>query len=141
MCENPSKASSTEISLNLKFSTKATKIAFSVCSLKEDSEEKRRNDGGKLSSTTVGSEEEPLSPRSALEIATERKYAVESLIVKVLKSKRKFELTNTVLEVIKLSAKKHFVPDEVLVKNSIDSLLARDYLKYSEDKVFLLYVL
>ncbi|KAL4473553.1 hypothetical protein ABPG74_022417 [Tetrahymena malaccensis] len=80
------------------------------------------------------------SSKNLEQICLERKFVVESLIVKIMKSRRKMDHQELYQEVVKISQQHLFLPDQQTVKQCVNSLINRDYIRLSENKDYLQYV-
>ncbi|EGR29244.1 hypothetical protein IMG5_160430 [Ichthyophthirius multifiliis] len=74
------------------------------------------------------------------QVHLERKYLLESVIVKIMKSRRKSDFQNLCQEVIKLCQQNQFFPDIQLVKQCLESLINRDYIKRGDNKDIFQYI-
>lgn len=61
-------------------------------------------------------------------VQIERKFVLDSIIVKIMKSRKKLEHAELVNEVLKITQIHHFVPEISLIKMCIESLVEREYL-------------
>lgn len=73
-------------------------------------------------------------------VENDRRYAIEAIVIKVMKSRRKIEFSNLVLEATKM-LQQRFNPDPAQMKNRIESLMERGYMERdTEDKRILKYI-
>ncbi|KAJ3219380.1 Cullin-2 [Dinochytrium kinnereticum] len=104
--EPKSGESISNVSLNLKFSSKRTKIKVSA-------------------SLQLESSQEAASTRKAVE--DDRRFFVEAIIVRIMKSRKKIDHAMLIQDTIDHS-KSRFTPSVTLVKKSIEGLIEKGYL-------------
>lgn len=73
-------------------------------------------------------------------VEDDRRYAIEAIVIKVMKSRRKIEYLNLVVEATKM-LQSRFNPDPNQLKQRIESLMERGYMERdTDDKRILKYV-
>ncbi|KAI8616210.1 Cullin [Chytriomyces sp. MP71] len=105
--------SSTDISVNLKFTNKRTKLKVAMASHSE----------------TVAQE----SQVTRIAVDEDRKLFLQATIVRLLKSRRLLIHNQLIQEVIQLSTAR-FVPSVALIKKSIEQLIEKGYMERSSEK-------
>eukprot|EP01103_Thecamoeba_quadrilineata_P019179 TRINITY_DN765_c0_g1_i1.p1 TRINITY_DN765_c0_g1~~TRINITY_DN765_c0_g1_i1.p1 ORF type:complete len:756 (+),score=129.29 TRINITY_DN765_c0_g1_i1:106-2268(+) len=82
--------------------------------------------------TNVSSKEtEPERLETRQKVDEDRKHQIEAAIVRIMKSRRTMEHSNLISEVTKQLSSR-FLPNPVIVKKRIESLIERDYLERSK---------
>ncbi|KAI8827561.1 Cullin [Chytriomyces cf. hyalinus JEL632] len=105
---------STEISVNMKFSNKRTKLKVSAAAQNE-------------STSTQESE----VTRAAVD--EDRKLYLQATIVRILKSRRVMGHNQLIQEVIQLSTSR-FIPSIALIKKSVEQLIDKGYMERSKER-------
>jgi len=78
--------------------------------------------------TVAHVESEPERVETRQKVDEDRKHQIEAAVVRVMKSRKTMEHSNLIAEVTKqLSAR--FVPNPILIKKRIESLIEREYLE------------
>lgn len=62
-------------------------------------------------------------------LALERKILIESYIIRILKAKKTINHEELVEDILKFCSNKHFIPQTKQIKESIESLMNREYMK------------
>ena len=105
--------SNSVISLNMNFSNKQSRIVLRM-----------KNELGE-------NEKDTETVKNNL-IKNQRKYIIESTIVRIMKGKQKIIHVDLINEVI-ISLKDNFLPDIQMIKNRIESLIERGYIKREDN--------
>lgn len=70
----------------------------------------------------------------------DRRHMVEATIVKVMKTRRRLDHNSLICETSKILSQK-FVPDPIMIKKRIESLIEREYLERdNEDRKYYKYI-
>ena len=70
----------------------------------------------------------------------ERKFLIDATIIRIMKSRKRMQISQLSEEVIKISSPNYFVPNIKMIKSSIESLINRDYLQRDNDKKIIEYI-
>jgi len=81
--------------------------------------------------TVVQKESEPERQETRLKVDEDRKHQIEAAIVRIMKSRKTMEHSNLISEVTKQLAAR-FMPNPMIVKKRIESLIEREYLERSK---------
>jgi len=81
--------------------------------------------------TVSTKESEPERLETRQKVDEDRKHQIEAAIVRIMKSRRTMEHSNLISEVTKQLSSR-FLPNPVIVKKRIESLIERDYLERSK---------
>lgn len=84
--------------------------------------------------------EESLQQKDIDNLALERKFLVESYIIRILKAKKTINHEELVQDLLKFCANKNFIPQTKQIKESIESLINRDYIKRALNSNSYLYI-
>ena len=76
---------------------------------------------------------EKLEQKNFDTLLLERKIIIESYLIRILKARKKIIHTDLIREVCNFCANKNFVPNVGQIKDSIESLINREYIKRNED--------
>lgn len=78
--------------------------------------------------SVITTKEREIEAKSQSLVEEERKHVIESVIIRIMKSRRELNHANLSVEILKLLATQ-FVPDMKSVKKRIESLIEREYLE------------
>ncbi|KAJ1365241.1 hypothetical protein KIN20_025483 [Parelaphostrongylus tenuis] len=81
----------------------------------------------KVQLVTFKGETEPEKKETRTKVEDDRKHEIEAAIVRVMKSRKVLDHNNLIMEVTQ-QLKHRFLPNPVLIKKRIESLIERDYL-------------
>ncbi|EYC13420.1 hypothetical protein Y032_0044g981 [Ancylostoma ceylanicum] len=81
----------------------------------------------KVQLVTFKGETEPEKKETRTKVEDDRKHEIEAAIVRVMKSRKVLDHNNLITEVTQ-QLKHRFLPNPILIKKRIESLIERDYL-------------
>ncbi|VDM80599.1 unnamed protein product, partial [Strongylus vulgaris] len=108
-----------EFCVNDNFQSKLTRVKVQLVTFKGESEPEKKETRTKV----------VLSPFSFIfsHVEDDRKHEIEAAIVRVMKSRKVLGHNNLITEVTQ-QLKHRFLPNPILIKKRIESLMERDYL-------------
>jgi len=94
----------------------------------------------KIQAVTAKGESEPERKETRSKVDEDRKHEIEAAIVRIMKARKKMTHSNLVAEVTD-QLKSRFLPNPLLIKKRIESLIEREYLARTvEDRKIYQYV-